>query len=133
MRAMFSLMSANEAMPLVRTNAQRALALEPSLSDAHAMLGMVAALYDYDWPEAGRRFEVALSREPVHPGVRSAYGLFYLMYSGRAMEARVTKSTSPPPGWRRRSRSGIRGSCSSSTFRSDGPFARARAGPRSRG
>src|SRR5262245_7790708 len=55
---MFSLMPARQAMPQVRANAQRALELEPSLPDAHAMLGIVAALYDYDWNESSREFGI---------------------------------------------------------------------------
>jgi tetratricopeptide (TPR) repeat protein len=85
--AMFSLMPAHEAMPLMRANAERALALDPSLPDAHAMLGIVAALYDYDWTESERQFEIAMRREPVPPWVRNVYALFSLMYRGRAAEA----------------------------------------------
>ena len=85
--AMFSLMPAREAMPQMRANAEHALALDPSLPEAHAMLAIVAALYDYDWTESGRQFEIAMRREPVPPWVRNVYSLFFLMYRGRAAEA----------------------------------------------
>ncbi len=52
---------AHEAMPVVRTEARQSLALDPGLADAHAMLGVVAAAYDYDWEEAERRFLTAVS------------------------------------------------------------------------
>ena len=53
------------AMPLVRAHATRALDIDPSLPDGHAMLGLVASLYDYDWEEARRRFEKAMAADPV--------------------------------------------------------------------
>jgi hypothetical protein len=70
---MFSLMSAHQAMPHMRANAQRALEFDPSLPDAHAMLAIAAALYDYDWEESAREFGIAMAREPVpSSGERSA-------------------------------------------------------------
>lgn len=83
MQAIFNVLPAHDAMPRVRAAAQRALELDVALSEAHTMLGVVAALYDYDWQEAGRRFGVATAREPVPRAVRSAFALFYLMYIGR--------------------------------------------------
>lgn len=49
-----SIRPAREVMPIVRTEAARALALDPSDTDALAMLGQVALTYDYDRPEAER-------------------------------------------------------------------------------
>jgi serine/threonine-protein kinase len=87
--AMFSLMPAHKAMPLMRTHALRALELDPKLPDAHALLGVVAALYDYDWTEARRRFDLAMGRQPISPWTRNMFGLFYLLYAGRPAEAVV--------------------------------------------
>ncbi len=61
--------------------------LDPSVPDAHALLGMVAALYDYDWQEAERRFQLALVREPVRPEVRRWYGYAFLLPVGLAADA----------------------------------------------
>jgi len=80
-------MPANQAMPAIRTHAQRALELDPSIPDGHAMLGCVAGFYDYDWPEAERRFRLAMARDPVPPSVRTYYALYYLLPIGRAAEA----------------------------------------------
>jgi tetratricopeptide (TPR) repeat protein len=74
-------------MPLVRTTARRALDIDPSLPDAHAMLGMVAALYDYDWKEAKRRFRLSMARDPVPTEVRRYHALYYLLPTGRSHEA----------------------------------------------
>jgi serine/threonine-protein kinase len=81
------LVAAHEAMPLVRAAAQRALEIDPALPDAHAMLGIVSGLYDYDWKEAERRFLLATAREPAPPQVRQWYGYFYLRLIGRPHDA----------------------------------------------
>ncbi|PYR15967.1 MAG: hypothetical protein DMF98_28585 [Acidobacteria bacterium] len=64
---MFSLMSSHQAMPQMRANAERALELDPSLPDGHALRGIVAALYEYDRTESAREFGIAMGREPVPP------------------------------------------------------------------
>ena len=51
------------------------------------MLGLVAALYDYDCTEAGRRFQLATACEPVSAQVRYYYGFYYLFTVGRYKEA----------------------------------------------
>ncbi len=85
--ANYGFLPAHEAMPLVRKEAAEALAIDPSLPEGHAMLGLVAALYDYDWQEAGRRFETAMSANPVPSQVRRHYALYYLLPTGRYEEA----------------------------------------------
>jgi serine/threonine-protein kinase len=78
---------AHDVMPLLRAAAQRALEIDPDLPEAHAGLGTVAAIYDYDWKEADRRFRLATARDPVPPEVRHLYGFFCLLLVGRAQEA----------------------------------------------
>jgi TolB-like protein/Tfp pilus assembly protein PilF/predicted Ser/Thr protein kinase len=78
---------AHEAMPLVREEARKALDIDPSLPEAHAMLGIVAAHYDYDWKEAERRFCLAMNRDPIPSRVLGWYGYFYLLVMGRTEEA----------------------------------------------
>src|SRR6185295_18151781 len=76
-----------QMMPLVRAHAQRAAALDPSLAEAHAMLGVVAAVYDYDWTGAATCFRRAMTRDPIPSLTRFNYGLHYLLPLGRAAEA----------------------------------------------
>jgi serine/threonine-protein kinase len=80
-------MPATEAMPRARELAQRALEIDPELPEAHAMLGIVAGHYDYDWREAERRFQLAVMREPLSPHLRQWYATFFLNSVGRADEA----------------------------------------------
>jgi TolB-like protein/predicted Ser/Thr protein kinase len=82
MRALPGIAPARETMPLARAASQRALELDPSLQEAHAVLGAVAGVYEYDWKESKRRFDLALAREPVAPAVRFLHGLFYLLPTG---------------------------------------------------
>ena len=82
----------HEAMPRARELAQRALEIDPDLPEAHAMLGIVAGHYDYDWGEAERRFRLAVKREPLSPHLRQWYGTFFLFATGRAAEARLQLS-----------------------------------------
>ncbi len=84
-----ALMPAHEAMPLIRAGARKALDLDPSLPDAHAMLGVVTAVYDYNWKEAERLFRLAMVREPIPPQVRGWYAYFYLLPMGRPEDALV--------------------------------------------
>lgn len=82
----------HEAMPRARELAQRALQIDPELPEAHAMLGIVAGHYEYDWSEAERRFRLAVKREPLSPHLRQWYGTFFLSATGRADEARLQLS-----------------------------------------
>lgn len=70
----------------VRSMARKALELDPTLAEGHAMLGAVSGSLDYDWQEAERCFRVAIDREPVPANVRLYYSL-HLMKTGRPAEA----------------------------------------------
>jgi TolB-like protein/Tfp pilus assembly protein PilF len=84
---MSNFLPAHEVMPRVREEAQKALDIDPSLPEAHAMLGVVADEYDYNWKEAERRFHLAMARDPVPPRVRQWYGYMHLLSMGQAEEA----------------------------------------------
>jgi tetratricopeptide (TPR) repeat protein len=56
---------AREVMPHARAQAQLALALDPSNLDAQAILGCVAATYDYDWHEVERLWQTLGTRPDV--------------------------------------------------------------------
>jgi serine/threonine-protein kinase len=77
----------HEAMPRARELAMRALELDPDLPEAHAMLGIVAGHYDFDWGEASRRFSSAVSRDQISPHLRQWHAQFYLLSVGRASAA----------------------------------------------
>jgi len=70
---------ADEAMPAARINARKALDIDPGLSEAQAVLGTVATLYEYDRAEAERRFELAVSHKTRSSEVRIYHAFYYLL------------------------------------------------------
>jgi serine/threonine-protein kinase len=84
--ALPGLLPAHDAMPLVRAAARKALSINPLLPEAHALLGVVAAIYDYDWAESERLFRVAMSGDSTPPIVRFL-SMFYLLPVGRLQDA----------------------------------------------
>ncbi|MEO8098062.1 MAG: protein kinase [Acidobacteriota bacterium] len=76
-----------QAMPLVQAAAERALALDPDLPEAHALLGSVAAVLHYDWARAEGLFRKAISCDPVPAFVLVAHASRLLLPAGRLIEA----------------------------------------------
>ncbi|MEW6323177.1 MAG: tetratricopeptide repeat protein, partial [Acidobacteriota bacterium] len=56
----YGLVDPREAMPRARDAANRALAIDPSLAQAHASLGRTAMIFDWDWRTA--EFHLAKAR-----------------------------------------------------------------------
>jgi eukaryotic-like serine/threonine-protein kinase len=87
----FTLVTENQILPQeaadsMRTEARKALEIDPSLADAQAVLGMAGVL-DYDWTEAARHFQLAMACEPIQPLVRYFYSNYFLAPLGRMKEA----------------------------------------------
>ena len=64
----------HDAVHAARAAVQRALRSDPSIPEAHALLGFMAALYDLDWAAAERHFEVPMARQAGFPITRPLYG-----------------------------------------------------------
>ena len=79
--------SLREVTPLIRAEALKALELDPSETNPHALLGAIAATHDYQWAEAARHFEMAMSSASVSAETRWAYASFYLQPLGRFGES----------------------------------------------
>jgi serine/threonine protein kinase len=75
------------AMTQARQEALRASQLDAALPDAHAMLGVVAGVYDYDWAEAGRRFAAAFAEPAVSFDTRRFRAFYYLLPIGECQRA----------------------------------------------
>jgi DNA-binding winged helix-turn-helix (wHTH) protein/Tfp pilus assembly protein PilF len=78
--------SAPEAARKAKEAAYRALLLDADSAEAHAVLAMVAFLYESDWSFAGREFETARRLGPSDATVLHWSGL-YLATKGRSAEA----------------------------------------------
>jgi TolB-like protein/Tfp pilus assembly protein PilF len=84
--AAVNLHPSEEMMPLARAEAQKALDLSPSEPRAHAVLGWVAAFFDYNGGAGQEHFRMAMAADPVPSEVRGRYCL-YLMFLGRVYQA----------------------------------------------
>ena len=86
--ALSNVVPATDAMLQLECLAHKALAIEPSLAQAHSCLAMKAFLFDYDWTEAERQFSLALAEEPAPPLACMDYAIFSfaLGCAGRAEE-----------------------------------------------
>jgi TolB-like protein/tetratricopeptide (TPR) repeat protein len=85
--ANYGVLPPDEAYPPAREAADRALALDPELPDAHASLAFILRNYDWDLQGAEREFLAALARNPNDARVWNWYAL-HLSGGGRFAEAR---------------------------------------------
>ena len=66
--------------------ALRALDLDDSLAQTHALLGMLRKELDYNWPEVERECRRAIELDPNSPLVRLRYAISGLLPHGRVLE-----------------------------------------------
>jgi serine/threonine-protein kinase len=84
--AVADVMPTDDAVSRMRREASLALALDPTLPEAHSALALAAAS-EYDWSTAATGFQRALAVERVSPDVRYHYAQWFLMALGRFDEA----------------------------------------------
>jgi len=77
-----------DVFELSRAAANRALALDSTVAEAHTSLGIVAMFYDWDWPSAGQHLARAVELSPSYAEGHLFYG-WYLLLKGRGTEARA--------------------------------------------
>jgi TolB-like protein len=73
-------------IPEAQDAAKKALELDPNLANAHAVLGRIAAHYNYDWPTAETEYKKAIALNPNYATAHQYYALG-LMAHGRFAEA----------------------------------------------
>jgi tetratricopeptide (TPR) repeat protein len=76
-----------DVFPKARAAAVRALALDSTLGEAHASLGLITAAYDRNWAAAEARFRRALALSPNSVYAHMWYATFVLTPLGRHDEA----------------------------------------------
>ena len=79
-------MPPNDAMPKARDAANRALAADPSNSEAHCVLANIAASYDWDFAASEREYQLAMRLDPNNSTAHEWYG-HYLIMRNRLSEA----------------------------------------------
>jgi serine/threonine protein kinase/Tfp pilus assembly protein PilF len=76
----------NEAWAAARETVSRALSLDGTLAEAHAMLGLIKFIADFDWVGAEREYKLAMELNPGSAEIFDGYGLL-LSAVGRLDEA----------------------------------------------
>jgi len=71
-----------------KASAVKALELDSNLGQAHASLGVLLMLYDWDWPNAEKHYKQAIELSPNYEIAHSWYGMG-LLAMGRREEARA--------------------------------------------
>jgi TolB-like protein/Tfp pilus assembly protein PilF len=67
--------------------ALRAVEIDSTRAETHALLAQYHKTIDYNWPEVRREMTLALQLDPISPLVRQRYAVSYLMPHGRLEEA----------------------------------------------
>ncbi|HET9804798.1 MAG TPA: tetratricopeptide repeat protein [Candidatus Acidoferrum sp.] len=75
-----------DSFPKARAAAEKAIALDDSLAEAHVSLAMVRAAYDWEWISAEQEFRRAIELNPNYATAHQWYGLL-LASLGRFPEA----------------------------------------------
>ena len=92
--------SPRNLMPKAREFALKALTLDNTLADAHAVLGMIALFYDWDWSAAEKEYKQTMALNPnnVWAHERHARGLATQGRNEEAIaEAKQVLALSPTP------------------------------------
>jgi eukaryotic-like serine/threonine-protein kinase len=76
-----------EMAPLAKSSAEKALAIDQTLSEAHSVMGLVTGAVEFDWKLAQKHFQSAMAVEPVPALVGLRYGLYFLTPLRRFEEA----------------------------------------------
>jgi tetratricopeptide (TPR) repeat protein len=79
-----------ESFPQARAYAEKALALDETLADAHLSLGIVELLYEWDWPGAEKELRRAKELDPNNPQVYHFYA--HYLQSVERMEESIDET-----------------------------------------
>ena len=75
--------SPSESLPQGKDAVEKALEIDPTLSEAHTFKAFYLASYDWKWPEAESEFKRAIELDPTSSAAHFRYGQLYLMPMGR--------------------------------------------------
>ena len=86
-RGYFGISPPKEVMPQAKASVLKALDLDDTLAEAYTALGVVTAIYEFEWLEAEQHFRRALELNPGYATAHSWYAFFDLTPMGRLEEA----------------------------------------------
>lgn len=75
-----------EVFPKAKAAAERALALDETLAEAHASVGFIRLFFDWDWLQTEKEYKRAIQLNPNYPSAHSNYAM-YLLVMKRFKEA----------------------------------------------
>ena len=79
--------SPKEAFPKAKAAAERAIAIDPTLSEAHTAMGNTLTSYDWNWTAAEESCKRALELDPNSATAHYRYATEYLISVGKTKEA----------------------------------------------
>lgn len=84
--SVYGVMPALEVMPLAKASALRAVGNTPELAEAHATLGQILSVCDWEWDAAHKEYKLALELNPSYPAAHH-YFAEYLAVIGEREKA----------------------------------------------
>src|SRR5262245_29992045 len=69
----YSVLPGSEAFPKAKDAAEKALALDENLAEAHAARAFIYFLWEWNWAEAGREYRRAIQLDPDYSSARQWY------------------------------------------------------------
>ena len=85
----YGLVKPDEAMPAAESAARKALAIDPTLAEAHTSLALIRASYYWEWAEAEVHYLRAIELNPGYATARHWFAVDHLAMLGRMDEAMV--------------------------------------------
>jgi serine/threonine protein kinase len=85
----YGMLLGSEAMPKAKASALKALNIDDILPGAHCSLGLVSAIYEYDWQAAEQHYKRAIELDPELATAHAWYAWFLLVPTARFAEAEV--------------------------------------------
>ena len=73
----WSFLPPNETFPKAKAAAEKALALDENLAEAHASLGLVRFLFEWNWAAAKQSYERAIELSPSYALAHLWYGIYF--------------------------------------------------------
>jgi TolB-like protein/DNA-binding winged helix-turn-helix (wHTH) protein/Tfp pilus assembly protein PilF len=74
--SVYNLQRPETAMPRAKAAVMEALRIDPALAAAHASLGAILFLYDWDWAESERELQKAIELDPGYAATYQWFGVF---------------------------------------------------------
>ena len=84
---LYGVLAPGDIMPRAKVAARRAIEIASDSASAHATAACIAAVYDWDWPEAARGYHRAIEVNPDDPSAHHWYAINYLVPLGHFNEA----------------------------------------------